>query len=58
MMNKISTEDIAKKAGDWAASFEGNQTIARILKEMETARQELDKRRKVPWRRMHEPMTI
>ncbi|KKU05426.1 MAG: hypothetical protein UX07_C0017G0016 [Parcubacteria group bacterium GW2011_GWA2_45_30] len=21
MMNKISTEDIAKKAGDWAASF-------------------------------------
>jgi len=40
MMNKISTEDIAKKAGDWAASFEGKQTIARILKEMETARQE------------------
>lgn len=58
MQKKISPKEAAEKAGKWAASLEGRQTMEKILKEMKAAQRELNEKRKVPWQRMYIPITI
>lgn len=61
-MKKISppksTEEKLRAAIDWINSPEGEKAISDALKEADKFIAQLAEDRKIPWEKLHQPMTI
>jgi hypothetical protein len=51
-------DDLTERTRAWAASPEGQQQIRDAVETAEKTIAEFEKSRRIPWWRLHEPMTL